>query len=177
VWFTGSSNIRSYTCDAKQVYVSAQAAPEEFARTKEDGVPAVRIAALSVPVRSLDCGIAKQNRDLYETVDAEHHPDISFTLNYYKLESVAPVRRVRINGSLRIAGVERDYIVNGTVAPGPDGGWILRGDRSLNVRDFGIKPPRRFLGILRVRDEITVHFELVVRPLIDPLNVLATSLQ
>jgi len=177
VWFTGSSNIRDFSCKARQVYISAEAAPEDFARTKEDGLPAVRTAALQVPVRSLDCGIGLQNMHLFEALGATANPTINFALDGYFVEPSETVRRVRMNGALRIAGVERNVVVHGTVVRDANGQWILRGDRAISVRDFGVAPPRRFFGLLRVRDEVTVHFEVAVRPLIDPLGVFVTTLQ
>ncbi len=178
VWVTGTSNIVDFTCSAKQVYVSAEAAPEDFERTKEDGLPAVRSAALQVPVRSLDCGISQQNSDLFETLGATANPTISFALSDYSvIDPSEKVRRVRMQGALRIAGVERRIVLYGNVKRNAAGEWILAGDRQINLRDFGIAPPRRFLGLLRVRDEVTVHFAVTVRPLIDPLGVLSTSLQ
>jgi hypothetical protein len=177
VWFTGSSNIRRFTCHAGQVYVTAEAAPEEFQRTKEDGLSAVRSAALQVPVQSLDCGIGMQNRHLFETLGATANPAILFVLGSYSVEQSGTNPRVRILGTLRIAGVERNVVLYGTVFRDGVGAWMLRGERPINVRDFGVTPPRRFLGLLRVRDEITVHFEIAVRPLIDPLGVLVGLLQ
>lgn len=177
VWFTGSSNLRRFTCSSAQVYVSAEAAPEDFERTKVDRLPAVRSAAFQVPVRSLDCGIGLQNTHLFETLGATSSPTISFALAGYSVEPSETGRNVRMVGTLRIAGVERKAILHGTVFRNAAGQLILRGDHAINVRDFGIAPPRRFLGLLRVRNEVTVHFEVAVRPLIDPLGVLAASLQ
>lgn len=177
VWVTGSSNIRRFTCRASQVYISAEAAPEDFERTTDDGVPAVRKAALNVPVRSLDCGIGLQNTHLFETLGATANPAITFGLSNYFVERLDDVRRVRMQGSLRIGAVERKVVLYGMVARDSNGQWVLRGDRAIDMRDFGIAPPRRFLGLLRVRNDVTVHFEVVVRPLIDPLGVLAASLQ
>ena len=177
VWFTGSSNIRRFTCTARQVYVSAEAAPEDFVRTRQDGVPAVRTAAMQVPVSSLDCGIGLQNSHLFQALGATANPTISFSLGEYSVERSDNLRRVRMLGALRIAGVERRVVLNGSLFRDAEGRWMLRGARVINLRDFGILPPRRFLGLLRVRDEVVVHFDVAVRPLIDPLGVLMASLQ
>jgi polyisoprenoid-binding protein YceI len=173
VWFTGSSNIRTFTCSAKQVNVSAEAALEDFARTKKDGLPAVKNAALEVPVRSLDCGIGLQNSHLFETLGATVNPSITFVLGNYV---VSRDREVRMNGALRIAGVERNVSLHGRVVRAENGQLMLTGDREIDVRDFGVQPPRRFLGLLRVRREVTVHFLVTVRPLIDPLGILTAAL-
>jgi hypothetical protein len=177
IWVTGSSNIRSFSCRATQVNVSAEAAPELFDRTKADGLPAVRSGALQVPVRSLDCGIGLQNAHMFETLDASNNPSISFTLSDYEVDRGDTASNVRVQGLLRIAGTERAVVVHGTVFRNPAGELILRGARAIDIREFGIKPPRRFLGLLRVRNEVTVHFEVAVRPLIDPLGVLVSALQ
>ncbi len=177
VWFNGASNIRSFTCNAKKVYVSTEAAPESFERTRADGVPAVRTAAVDVPVSSLDCGIGLQNSHLFDTLGGSAHPDITFALDTYAVERNQGEPKITIVGALRIAGVERSMTFHGIAFHDEHGKWVLRGNHAINVRDFRVVPPRRFLGLLRVRDEVTLHFELVVRPLIDPLGVLTSSLQ
>lgn len=177
VWLTGSSNIRAFTCRATLVNLSVAAAPEDFERTKRDGLPAVRSAALEVPVRSLNCGIRLQNAHLFEALDATNQPAISFSLADYVVDRSEPGSNVRMQGLLRIAGTERSMVLHGTVSRNAAGQLILRGQREIDMRDFGIKPPRRFFGLLRVRNEVTVHFEVAVRPLIDPLGVLVSTLQ
>ena len=178
VWFTGSSNIRNFTCSARQVNVSAEAALEDFSRTRSDGVPAVKKAALEIPVRSLDCGIGLQNSHLFETLRAGSHPSIVFVLSDYAFEmNPGPERVVRMNGSLRIAGVERSVVIHGKVFQEDNGRLMLEGDREIDVRDFGVQPPKRFFGLVHVRNEVTVHFLVAVRPLIDPLGILTASLQ
>lgn len=177
VWFTGSSNIRDFTCSARQVNVSAEAAIEDFARTRSDGLPAVKRAALEVPVRSLDCGIGLQNAHLFETLSATTHPSITFVLSDYAVENSGAARVVRMNGALRIAGVERSVVIHGKVLRTGNGQLMLAGDREIDVRDFGVEPPKRFFGLLRVKKEVTVHFIVAVRPLIDPLGILTASLQ
>ena len=176
VWLTGTSTFSNFTCVSERVYVSAEAAPEEFVRTKEDGVPAVRKAAVSLPVRSLDCGLGLRNADMFKALDATANPNISFTLDTYTIEQLANARHVRLTGALRIAGAERNVVFNATIFRDAAGEWNLRGERAINMGDFGVTSPRRFLGLLRVRDEVVVHFQVQVRPLIDPLGVLATAL-
>jgi polyisoprenoid-binding protein YceI len=114
---------------------------------------------------------------LFETLKANDNQEIFFALRGYSVDKSASLPHVRIQGKLRIAGVERDVVLYGIVFRDPSGDWILRGERPINMRDFGVVPPRRFFGLLRVRDKITVHFDVAVRPLIDPLGMLISSLQ
>jgi YceI-like domain. len=175
VWFTGASNIRHFVCGSKTVNVLATAAPEEFERTKADGIPAVSGAALTVPVTSIDCGINKMNRDLNETIGGDRNPTINFRLwNYVVLKRAVP-GSVRMNGLLRLAGKERMMVVYGNVARDNKGQLRLRGERVIDVREFGIKPPKRFFGLFHVGHDITVHFDVAVRPLMDPNGILVKA--
>ena len=177
VWFTGSSNIRHFICRTTQVAVSAEAAIDEFDRTRVDGMPAVSSGALAIPVQSLDCGIQKMNQDLLVTLGATTNPTISFRLwNYVVFDRKEP-RSVRMNGLLRMAGKEKMMVVYGKVQRNPGGDLRLRGKRMIDVREYGIVPPTKFLGLVRVNKNVTVHFDIAVRPLIDPLGVLTSSLQ
>jgi polyisoprenoid-binding protein YceI len=112
---------------------------------------------------------------MFESLSATKYPDISFTLSDYIIERGSFESHVRMNGLLRIAGTERAVVIHGSIFRNPAGQLILRGERLIDVRTFGVKPPRRFLGLLRVDDEVTVHFEVVVRPLIDPLGMLMAA--
>lgn len=177
VWFTGSSNIKRFNCRATQVAVSAEAAIEDFDRTRADGLPAVKGGALAIPVQSLDCGIQKMNHDLLITLGSTTNPTISFLLwNYVVLDRNDP-RSVRMNGLLRMAGKEKMMVVYGKVQRNPSGELRLRGKRMIDVREYGIVPPTKFLGLVRVDKNVTVHFDIAVRPLIDPLGILTSALQ
>lgn len=167
VWFTGASNIRHFTCRAAAVTVRAEAAPEEIERAKSDGLPAIRGALVEIPVQSLDCGISKMNRDLSETLGGEKYPTIRFSLWNYVLLGRGTPGAARMNGLLRIAGKEKVMVVYGNVFQDAEGNLRLRGNRIIDVREYGITPPKRFFGLLHVGKEITVHFDVAVRPLID----------
>jgi polyisoprenoid-binding protein YceI len=177
VWVTGSSNFSTFSCRATQVAVSAQAALEEIDRTRVDGVPAVKSAALAIPVRSLDCGISRMNEDLMQTLGSTANPIISFHMaDYVILESPMP-RTLRMNGLLRLAGTERKVVVHGSVIRDERGELRLTGERKIDITDYRITPPTKLLGIVRVNREVTVHFNVAIRPLIDPLGILTASLQ
>jgi polyisoprenoid-binding protein YceI len=174
VWVTGSTNFNTFSCQATDVAVSTQAALEEVNRTRTDGLPAVQSGALAIPVKSLDCGNPKMNSDLRKTLAADVNPVITFRLGEYVILNQTEPRKVKMDGALRIGGTEQIMSVTGVVSRDANGILRLRGERAINVRTFGIQPPRRFGGIMRVDEVVTVHFDVAVRPLIDPLGILSS---
>jgi polyisoprenoid-binding protein YceI len=177
VWVTGSSNFSTFSCRATQIAVSAEASLEDIDRTRIDGLPAVKSGGLAIPIRSLDCGMRQMNDDLLRTLGGDRSGTISFRMgDYVVLEGPAP-RLVRMHGLLRLAGTERQLTLSGTVLRDRTGELRLTGEREIDVRDYGITPPTKFFGIVRVRRQVTVHFDVAVRPLIDPMGILTASMQ
>lgn len=63
-----------------------------------------------------------------------------------------------------MAGVRRgvDFVVSGSHEA--QGKVRALGSITIRMTDYGIDPPRRLLGLVRVRDELTVRFDLVLEP-------------
>jgi hypothetical protein len=115
------------------------------------------------------------NHDLAETLGADSSSTINFRLwNYVVMRRGLP-GTVRMNGLLRVAGKEQMMLVYGSVVREDNGNLRLRGERIVDVRDFGIKAPTRFFGLFHVANEVTVHFDIAVRPLIDPHGILVSA--
>lgn len=162
VWFTGASNIRGFTCRAGQVQGGLELAPGETpaALLARDGAPAA--AALRIPVAGLNCGIRAQNRHLRHTLHADVHPAIEFRLERYTMLAADSAAQLWMHGTLAIAGKEQPVTVPGVVVRDAEGAIHVQGAQEIRPTEFGVKPPRRFLGLLRVRDQVTVHYDIVI---------------
>jgi polyisoprenoid-binding protein YceI len=63
-------------------------------------------------------------------------------------------------GVLQVAGVEREIALDLAIERG-DATLSVRGEVQLLMTDFGIKPPKAMLGMLRTDPKVTVTFEAV----------------
>lgn len=151
----GTSNVNSFTCVANAV--------DGVGRFGTDGTSGRTYGELEIPVRSFDCKNDRMSRDLFEALKGEQHPAISFQLEVVRvvgeeLESGATL--LEAEGTLRVAGQGRSIrtrVMGDRLANG-----YLRATGNLNfyMSDFDIDPPTALLGMVRVRDEVTVRFEL-----------------
>jgi polyisoprenoid-binding protein YceI len=176
LWFTGASNIRRFACHAGSVRTTLEMPPEASLDTVLRSRLSAVAGSLTVPVAALDCGIEHMNADLRETLKAAAAPTIEF-----RLVGAWPRRdglTARLDGGLTIGGVERAVSLHVDLEqPAPD---VVRmtGEHTIRPSDYGIAPPRRFAGLLRVRDEVTVHFDVTVagaRTLPAPAPVIAAQ--
>jgi polyisoprenoid-binding protein YceI len=155
VWFTASYPLGDFTGRADAVSGEFQADPADL----RQGVT----GSLKVGVATLRTGIAGRDRDMWQALGAETHPDIGFVVqaieaSFASITEAADVL-LTIRGLLGIRGVERPMTVPGRVRARGERLWV-RGESVLRMTDFGITPPRRFF--LAVRDEVAVAFDVTL---------------
>ena len=160
VWITGASNIRRFTCGARQLDGTLGLQGFATRGTVFSGQNVVREPSLSVAVERLDCGVGAMNRHLRETLHAAEYSVITYHLTSYDVDLHGAKPVARIVGEATVAGITRPVIVNAVVATDSLGDLRVRGSHVVRMTDFGLEPPRRFGGLLRVRDRITVHFDI-----------------
>jgi hypothetical protein len=115
-------------------------------------------------VGKLDCGIGVMSRHLHETLNGAKHPSIDFRLTTYEVDLSAASPVARIAGFVTIAGVQRPVVITAAVRADTLGLLHVRGTHVIRPTEFGVAPPRRFGGLLRVRDRTTVHFDIALEP-------------
>src|SRR6476620_8455721 len=162
IWFTGASNIRHFTCKAGRLSGNFQLRGEATGREVLVGRNASTQASLVVTVDRLDCGIGIMNRHLHEALAGARHPTIEFRLTTSEVDLRAPLPIARIAGQVTIAGVQRPVVATAGIHVDSFGTLYLRGEYVIHPTDFAVVPPRRFGGLLRVRDGVTVHFDVAV---------------
>jgi polyisoprenoid-binding protein YceI len=164
VWVTGESNIRRFTCNARQL---SGAVDLRGVATRSEvlvGENALARPSLVVTVDKLDCGIGIMNRHLHEALQGARHPMIEFRLTTYEVELTARVPVARITGLVTIAGVQHTISTTAMIRPDTLGLLHVSGSYAVRPTDFGVAPLRRFAGLFRVRDQVTVHFDVALDP-------------
>ena len=176
VWVTGASNLRRFTCRAQQV-AGALALQANATRTSVlSGENVSSEPSLSIPLDRLDCGVGVMNHHLRDALRGSTYPVVEFRLGTYEVDLTAMTPVARIAGRLTIGGVERPVAVTASVRTDSSGALHVRGTYTVRLREFGIEPPRRFGGLLRVRDHVTVHFDVAPDGDDDAVKVIRCSM-
>jgi polyisoprenoid-binding protein YceI len=119
--------------------------------------------ALRVKATALRTGVDGRDRDMWRAISAERYPEIRFTVQRVDPSFPSATDRsdvlLTISGLMQVHGVERAMVFPGRVRFRDDRLWV-RGETRLNMRDFGIDPPRRLF--LRVADSVLVSFDLLL---------------
>lgn len=162
VWVEGGSTVRGYTCEAPAVGGSVTSDVASFDVGALAG--AVRGAEIVVDASALDCGNGTMNSHMRNALKASDHPAIRFRLDTYTAQADGAGTRVQMQGALVIAGSEQPVTIDGVATPAADGGVRVAGSHAIRMTDYGVKPPSLMLGTMKVHDNVTLNFDVVLKP-------------
>lgn len=176
VWLEGATNINHFGC---QTFNADGMGGYNDALETVDSILNVSYAPVSnsansiqgwlkVSVKSLDCGNKHMNKDVYHSLKLDSFPNIFFTLNTAHLIKPGLTEedpfKVETTGELTIAGQTRevDVLVKGYRLK--TGCFRVQGSKPILMSDYDIDPPSPFFGIVKAKNQITVHFDLIATP-------------
>jgi len=160
LWITGGSNIRRFTCRARDIAGAIDLRARQTRNGIIDGDNLASSPSLLVAINTVDCGIDAMNHHLRETLRSEQFPIIEFRLTTYEVDLSARTAIARLTGSMTIHGVTRPVETIAAVRADSLGSLHVIGTHAVRMSDFGVRPPRRFGGLLRMKDRVTVHFDV-----------------
>lgn len=160
----GTSTVRDWKCDAATIEATVTGAgAAATAPAKEVGAAAKR-AQLTIPVAQLDCHNGTMNEHMRKALKANDHKAIEYRIATWELTPRGDdSASVKTSGTLVMAGAEKPITVDLAAKRGTAGSWELTGSKTLKMTEWGIKPPSLMLGTMKVRDPVTIRFELVMK--------------
>lgn len=127
----------------------------------EDGeqLESLESVTLVLQANSLEADQGRLERLAHETLNVEDHPEISYRSNGGTIRANGNEYEVTSTGELTISGVTQQVSVEATCIQG-ENNIVCAGTKELLMTDYGLEPPRLFLGTLVTDDEVTVEFRV-----------------
>ena len=101
-------------------------------------------------------------RDFFKLVKADIYPAIHVKLNYFEVDpkdNSKELSKALVSVDLTITGKTKQY--NIPVKSNHEGDiYNLKGNKKINIRDFGLVPPIEMLGLIRVNEWINIDFDI-----------------
>jgi polyisoprenoid-binding protein YceI len=162
VWLEGTSNVKNFKCTSTALQATVDAGADAV-RAVLAGNKAVKSVELTIPVNTLDCSNGTMNGHMQEAMKVKEHADISFRLTSYELTAADSTEKGTLNGVLNINGTDQTIALPVTLVAGAGGALRVTGKYELNMKDYGVKPPSLMLGTMKVREKVTVNFDLLLK--------------
>jgi polyisoprenoid-binding protein YceI len=162
VSIAGTSNIHTYTASTTTVRLTRVQLAGSIAGANfwDEIVKPGQLEAFEIAIAAATLTSPKEGLDknMQKALKVQEYPDITFRLVRMTPEAAGAVNAV---GVLKIAGVEREVTLALKTAR-QDAGLAVKGELSLLMTDFGIKPPTAMLGMLKTDPKVTITFETVL---------------
>ncbi len=163
--FSGEASVSDFHVTAESIegFVQLFYNPAE---QKKITVDSAATGQVTIPVRSLKGGNALFNRDMYNTLNAEEFPEIKYTLTKLhaaETDTLSGAKRVySATGELTIAGNANELTFPVIANMESKNSISFQGETEINMSDWGIEPPKKLFGTLRVQDEISLNFTIIL---------------
>ncbi|WP_191859077.1 YceI family protein [Hanstruepera ponticola] len=117
---------------------------------------------VSIVAESIKSGKSAMDKNTYKALDTKNHKTITFKMiDSKKVTALGnSVYQVTVSGKLSIAGVAKtiDLSFKMKVASGV---VTLEGEKTFNMTDYGIEPPKALFGTITTGDEVIIKFNSV----------------
>jgi len=164
-WIQGDATVRDFTCVATGIEGSARL-PAAKDSISAEGSPQTKVV-VEVPIKGIDCGNSRMTSDLQETLKMDEHPEIRFELVHATMggrtDTSAQWRRVDALGPLTVAGRKRLTKLDAAARALDDEHFRLRGCLPIRMTYFGIEPPTKAFGLIKVKNRVEVQYDLLAQ--------------
>ncbi len=156
----GESNINSFSCEVDRYYSA------DRLRLHSTSEPYFRFSDNSIVINLMefDCGRKLLTRDFRQTLNADSHPEI--VISFLTLDRLPQNNQSdeEIPGMLRItiAGVTKEVTIRFEINSNVNKTIYLKGKQNFLFSDFGLEPPTKMMGLINVKNELEVLFDLVM---------------
>lgn len=154
----GSSNVNTFGCSSsgnfKSETIHGRILPNNSVELK---------GTVTININSFDCNNRMLTNDLRRTLKASEYPNMK--IHFINLERV-PLTHDNydyVGGDvyIELAGEKKRFYLRYVLSKNGEG-LTLSGSRAFSFSDFNLSPPQKVGGMIKVKDDFDVAFELVI---------------
>lgn len=159
----GKTNVNSFTCAIAQYAGTDTLVLHEGGKNVR---PVFVKGSVGLDASTFDCGMAIMTSDFRKTIKSDVYPAI--VIDFISFERTPAYTKEGVDkfkGILKIslAGATKLFEVDCSIDTKPNGLIHLKGERNFTFADFGLKPPTRMMGTIKVQEDLNVKFHLVLK--------------
>ncbi len=115
---------------------------------------------LNLPVNSFEADNPGIKNDFIDLVKGKSFPTMHIYITHFNMSTSAKCDKDSCaNVEITIGGVNRNYSVKFHTTNNAKE-IVTSGHEKLNIRDFNLEPPKKFFGLIQVKETIDIDFRL-----------------
>ena len=156
----GKSNVNSFSCNMKE-YTKV----DTLICTSDPGKPVNFTGSIQMEILSFDCNSEMITKDLRKTLKADQYPKM--TIRFISLEYMPLLQNKTelVKGwvEVELAGIVKRFELVYSFLQSGATNIKMNGGRTFRFSDFKLSPPKKFAGLIKIKDDFDVHFQLTLR--------------
>ena len=151
---TGDTNINTFLCNFNTALIPHN---KNLRCTVNKAEISFENAKLRLEDQGFDCGNKSINRDFQKLIQSDKYPEIILEIKklYFKTSNHAKAEVI-----ISIAGKHKKYKIPVEIINSPTPRY--KGNLQLNINDFELTPPKKIFGLIEVKEDIEINFNLIV---------------
>ncbi len=117
---------------------------------------------ISIPARNIEAESQLMLDDFLEMIHADKHPEIKISMDAQPIDRLRNGDSIKHRIFLTMNGKTNGYNCSSDVLLCQSDTLCLKGKLDVHLTDFGIEPPGKFFGIVKVRNEVAISFKILL---------------
>lgn len=158
----GKSNVNSFKCDIVE-YLNRDTILL-YKDNSGEQKPILTKGGLTININRFDCHQNYVTADLKKTLKAKEDANMKINLvSFGYMKSNQSNQAIKGIVEIQLAGITKKLEIDYAVNKNQGGVLHLVGTKKLLFSDFKLTPPKKLAGLIKVEEEITVSFQLILR--------------
>lgn len=123
-----------------------------------------KMTNIVLPVKGFECDNKIAYKDFLTLLKADVYPDLTIELPEKVIRQLRNRNDVVLrNVTINIAGISKEYDIVCTAENSTSGDKVLTGAIIVELSELDIKPPVKYFGMVKIKDEVMVKFGLGIK--------------
>ncbi len=134
-----------------------------FSYFSSSDTSAINKLKFNIPAKEFEANPEPMLKDFLDLINADEHPMINIAINEgFVSELHKDITNTKNKILVTLNGVSRTYYCQSEIDKSYYNEWYLSGDLKINLSDFEIAPPVKFFGLVKVKDEVSIQFNILL---------------
>lgn len=156
----GKTNVNSFSCN-----INEYAKKDTIICIQNHAKPISFTGEIQMDIHSFNCHSNIITKGLRKTLKAEEYP--TMTIRFISLQFM-PLQQNKIElitgwVEVKLAGVVKRFELSYSFLQSGSTYVQLNGGRSFRFSDFKLSPPKKLGGLIKIKDDFDVNFQLILR--------------
>jgi len=121
-----------------------------------------------IPVKSFDCGMQLMTSDLRKTLQSEKYPFMNIKLKAMSqlISNVKNGQCVETDADIMLTGIVKQNQIRFKVSKQNSQSITLTANKTIQLSDYNITPPTRFMGSVKVKNEMVINITMKLKKIV-----------